>query len=114
MQRVVGLSIWILGQILLVMRRGRVTWTIRLCYSLALADDAALWVAVVGYGGVWMSWEARHAAVGKRLRYSLALAGDAGLWSAVAGEGGVRTSVSPPHAAARLTLARVFCQRTRW
>jgi hypothetical protein len=88
--------------------------TIRLCFSLALADDAARWVAVVGKGGGWMSWESHHVAVVRRLRYSLALAGDADPWSTVACKGGVRMSIFPPRATARLESAQVKVPSMLW
>ncbi len=83
---------------------GRVVGASGLHYSLALADEAVLRMAVVGKGGVWMSWFPRHTAVVRWLRHSLTLAGDAISLFAVVCKGGTRMSTSPRHAAMRLEL----------
>ncbi len=86
----------------------------RLRSSLALANEVVLWMAVVGKGGGWMSWEPCHVAVVRRLRYSLALAGDVDLLSAVGCKGGVRMSIFPLCAAPWLESAQVEVGCTTW
>jgi hypothetical protein len=80
----------------------------RLYSSLALAGEAVLWMAVVGKGGGWTSWESHHVAVLRWLRISLALAGDADSLSAAACKGGIRMSTSPRRAAMRQGSMYVF------